>query len=682
MTSSGRRWRRELVVVATCLAGAIAMTWPLARVFTTRFCGGLGDPQLTLWSMRWLRDAIVALENPFFTPRLHHPHGTTLVFHTFDLPTALLVVPLWGWLPEIAIYNVAVLFAFTLTAYGMARLAREVTGDELCAVLAGLLFAGVPYHYAHLRGHLHLVSMGWLPLFVVHLLRIVDDRSRTRDAVLAGTFLALASLASWYHLVFGAVITGVLVGAGRWWRAGLAGARRLLGRGALLGATWAVIAGPLLAAMVVTRQREPILGSHDAAAFSADASSFFDPAGMHALTDGEHVTFVGFTVLALALIGALSAHRARTFLVVAVVGGALTLGPSLQWHATDLGWRMPYGYLEQVIPGLDFSGVPVRFGYVLYFGLVVAAAFGLVALRRRFTAPMLGRGIVVALTAVALWEYWPGVALTTECPVPTPMREWAHDDRPWAVLDVSGGWSQMWHATIHGKPIVGGYLGRVPKRLEDWFVHQPVLASVAYPDGETLLTRVEPGIEFSPARQRHDDELIGDRLNAEWNGTLLLPTPGAYRFQLSASADAVLDVGTVSVAHVFYLAAGERGRREGSGALRLTAGPRPVRLRVLDAPRDVKIELRWAPPGRDLETIPASAFRTAGGDVGLDAEYRQHIPALSGLGRDAGRAALRQLSIRYVVTADQDNACVERELELPEVYRGEGVRIFEVPAGE
>ena len=222
---------------------------------------------------------------------------------------------------------------------------------------------------------------------------------------------------------------------------------------------------------------------------------------------------------------------------------------------------MPYGYLEQVIPGLDFSGVPVRFGYVLYFGLVVAAAFGLVALRRRFTAPMLGRGIVVALTAVALWEYWPGVALTTECPVPTPMREWAHDDRPWAVLDVSGGWSQMWHATIHGKPIVGGYLGRVPKRLEDWFVHQPVLASVAYPDGETLLTRVEPGIEFSPARQRHDDELIGDRLNAEWNGTLLLPTPGAYRFQLSASADAVLDVGTVSVAHVFYLAAGERGRR-------------------------------------------------------------------------------------------------------------------------
>ena len=34
------------------------------------------------------------------------------------------------------------------------------------------------------------------------------------------------------------------------------------------------------------------------------------------------------------------------------------------------------------------------------------------------------------------------------------------------------------------------------------------------------------------------------------------------------------------------------------------------------------------------------------------------------------------------MTADQDNACVERELELPEVYRGEGVRIFEVPAGE
>jgi len=84
---------------------------------------------------------------PFFTTRLYHPLGTTLVFHTFDLPSTLLVLPLWGLLPEVAIYNTAVVFAFALTAYGMFRLTREVTGDVLCALLSGVLFAAVPYHF-------------------------------------------------------------------------------------------------------------------------------------------------------------------------------------------------------------------------------------------------------------------------------------------------------------------------------------------------------------------------------------------------------------------------------------------------------------------------------------------------------------------------------------------------------
>jgi hypothetical protein len=238
------------------------MTRPLAHDFTTRICGDIGDPQSELWSMRWMRDALVALRNPFFTARVFHPQGTTLVFNTFDIPSTLLVVPMWGWASEVVIYNTAVLVAFALTAYGMACLARELTGDVLAGVLAGLLFAGVPYHYAHLRGQLHLVSMGWVPLYLVYLLRVVDDRGRERDALLAGVFLALASLASWYHLVFAVVITIPLAIAGAWRHHGLDGARRLARRATVLGLAWAVLAGPLLAAIFVARQREPILGAH------------------------------------------------------------------------------------------------------------------------------------------------------------------------------------------------------------------------------------------------------------------------------------------------------------------------------------------------------------------------------------------------------------------------------------
>ena len=125
-----RRTRRaEIAPFAACAVVAIVLTWPLARVFTTRICGDWGDPFQTLWGMRWIRDALTSFRNPFFTDAVFYPKGVTLVFQTFDLPSAVAMVPLWGWLPEVAIYNTAVLIAVTLTAYGMFRLVREETGD-------------------------------------------------------------------------------------------------------------------------------------------------------------------------------------------------------------------------------------------------------------------------------------------------------------------------------------------------------------------------------------------------------------------------------------------------------------------------------------------------------------------------------------------------------------------------
>jgi len=45
---------------------------------------------------RLMRYALGSFQNPFFTTRLYHPLGTTLVFHTFDLPSTLLVLPLFS----------------------------------------------------------------------------------------------------------------------------------------------------------------------------------------------------------------------------------------------------------------------------------------------------------------------------------------------------------------------------------------------------------------------------------------------------------------------------------------------------------------------------------------------------------------------------------------------------------
>jgi hypothetical protein len=81
-----------------------------------------------------------------------------------------------------------------------------------------------------------------------------------------------------------------------------------------------------------------------------------------------------------------------------------------------------------------------------------------------------------------------------------------------------------------------------------------------------------------------------------------------------------------------------------------------------------------------VHLVPARAWRACDGRPGLDAPYLQHVPPLSGLGRIQGGEALRRLAIRYVITAEADNPCVQHELELPEIYRGDGVRVYQVPS--
>ncbi|MBI3769060.1 MAG: hypothetical protein HY271_11295 [Deltaproteobacteria bacterium] len=668
------------------------LTWPLARVFTTRLAGGAGDPHLTLWSMRWMHDALISLQNPFFTKRLYHPQGTTLVFHTFDVPSTLLVLPLWGLLPEVAIYNTAVLVAFALTAYGMFRLARELTVDVLCALLSGIIFAAVPYHFAHLQGHLHLMSMGWLPLYAAQLLRIISGQARRRNAVLAGVFLALASLASWYHLLFAAVITAPLLGYRVTHQRTACLSTRFLQQLLVLAGTWFILAGPLLVAMIVAKHREEIIGAHDALVFSADAYSFFSPsaiqtwclAGARASRlwgqkVGEHATYMGFTVLSLALIGATKHRLGRVFLLIAFLGAALSLGPYLQSNGKVLGWKMPYWYLEHFVPALRFTGVPVRVGYVLYFGLIAAAATGLARLRKLVPEARLSASLVVVISALALYEYWPCPVATSECPTPSIMRAWANDPGDWAVLDVSDGWRQMWHATIHRKPILGGYLGRVPKRLEDWMLTQPVIRAIKLPDAQLRLSRVDPQIHFTWTFPRDDGTLVGDRFTAKWSGTLLAPTDGVYNFWLSTTVGTRLQVGTRRAAGSMGVYSYGGRLHDEAGALYLHAGAYPLFLTAMEVDGDAEIHLSWAPPGGERQIVPAQALRASDGRPGLDGEYLQHIPPLSGLGRTQGRAALRQLAIRYVITSDADNSCVERELGLTEIYRGEDVRVYEIP---
>ena len=685
-----RELATELGAAAVCVLAAVALTWPMALHFTTRLGGDPGDPFQTLWSMRWMHDALTSFRNPFFTDRVFFPHGSTLVFETFDTPSAILAVPLWWVLPPFGVYNSAVLFGFALTAFGMYRLGRELTGDRLVSLAVGVLFTAVPYHLAHVQGHQHLVSMGWLPLYLVHLHRMIEGRGALRDALLGGLFLGLASLASWYHLLYAIVLTPLLFAdAALRFRRGFF-SKRFLGQAFALAAAYLVTAGPLLFAILWTRSHEEIVGSHDAVRFSGDLEAFFFPNlaqgwghwfGGHAFrwtgNAAETALYAGYCVMALALLGAILASGARVYLLMAIVGAGLSLGPHLHVGGqVNTQTHLPYYWLEKLLPQLSFMGVPVRLGYVMYLGLLVSAGLAMAALRSRLRRSVPRTLVVLLPLVITLVEYTPRGFIESEAAAPGPMLEWGKDQAQYAVLDVSDDYRMMWHATLHRKPMIGGNITRVPKRLEDWYWGLPIIQGLRHPRSvETLaFTRVDPVIDFDWKDGAPSPLLHRDHFRIEWSGAVHVPLTGYWTFFLSSDDGATLFIDDRAV----VTNPGNAPLQEGLVHLRLHEGDHALRLAYSEETGNAGVKLEWEGPEVARQIVPASALKTPDGAPGVKGEYRQ-LQETCGMSREEGRQALQALSVRYVVTGTWDSDPLSIGLGLPRIYEGEGVRIYEVP---
>jgi hypothetical protein len=691
------RWLGFLVV-------SVWLSWPLAKHFSYRIAGLHGDPFQTLWSWRWLYDALVELRNPFFTDRAYYPHGGPMVFQTFDIPTAILTLPLWHVLPPVAIYNTGILFAFWLTAYGMYLLAFELTRDRLTAFCAGVLFTACPYHVAHATASQHLASMGWLPLYFLYLHRILAAQSRTRDGLLAGLFLALASLASWYHLLFAMVGSFVLI-----LHAALRSpkdifAKAFIARALALGAAYMVCAGPLLIAIFLSKSQQTIAGAHDPRTYSGDLYEFFFPNEVQAWSkrwgghfvkwtgnSAENAMYAGYSVVLVGLLALfVRDRRARGWLVVALLGAVLALGPVLQVDGVMGTRALPYDWLEHAFPPLAFMGVPVRFSYLLYLGLIVAWAIAVARLRqlarktaeRRGLAPnrWLSVGCALVPLALGLYEYRPGPFETTEAIVHPPMLEWGRDRSTYAVLDLSDMGSMQWHATLHRKPTTWGYLSRVPAWLDDWYEGLPVVHALQHPTPLPLtrvFERVDDKLDFDWDNEAPSPRLHRTFYHAQWTGRLLVPRPGVWTFYLSSD-----DASSLKLDRSQLLDNRDNHPMQTVEASReLGEGPHRIRVVYDQARGGAGIKLEWEGPDQPRQVVPQAAYLSERGQPGLSAVYSQGGESCE-LDPAAGRAALRALAVRYVITGEDDRVCLQDSFDIPEIYHDRGIRIWQVPRAD
>jgi len=182
---------------------------------------------------------------------------------------------------------------------------------------------------------------------------------------------------------------------------------------------------------------------------------------------------------------------------VAAVGFALmTMGPFV--HVAGMNTYIPTPWtLLRYVPIISDARMPSRMAVVAMMAVAMLFAGALSALTTR--NPKYRAAILVAVAALLCLDVWPAPREIYTAGIPAIYERIARDPRPVSVLALPTGvrdglGSQgnftahaQFYQTMHGKPIVGGYLSRTTPRRREAHSSHPVLGPlVALSGGESI----------------------------------------------------------------------------------------------------------------------------------------------------------------------------------------------------
>jgi hypothetical protein len=465
---------------------ALLMTYPLVLHLATAIPGDGFDGWQNYWNLWWVKTSLLDLQqSPYFTHYLYYPTGYSLLFQTLNIFNSFLTLPVQLTLGLTLSYNFVVLFSFVMGGYGAYLLALRVLGTgrgvgaQPAAFLAGTVFSFSAFHFAHLLGHMQVVSLEWLPFYALCLVRALSsDRLRVvPHVVLPVVFLVLTALCDWYFLLYLLIFTAAYLGyrlvVGR--RAWLPVVKTAL----ILAAT-VVLLSPLLVPMVVEAARDSsyLLSPFETTvSLSADLLAFVTPNEFHPLwgdaashlassftgSTSERMVFLGYIPLALAGYAAWTRRRESVFwLVGGLLFLVLALGPYLHVGGRELPIPLPYLGLYRLLPFFSIARSVSRFAVMVMLSLGCLAALGL----QRALSALPGRRarMVAALTiALVCFEFLPVPYPLASVEIPSFYETLAADSSEYAVLELPMNWDRPTHLlyqTVHHKPLVAGYVTR------------------------------------------------------------------------------------------------------------------------------------------------------------------------------------------------------------------------------
>lgn len=485
---SGRQPRRFQTPVRFALPPAVYFaafclyTWPWVAHPGSVFFTDTGDGYQNVWNMWWVNRAVTVVhQSPWHTNLLHYPYGTTLLGQTMNPFNGVVAIGLLRLMPLVAAFNVMVAFSFVATGVTAFWLCRYFCHRDFPATIGGFLVTFSSYHLAKTLGLMQLVSMEWVPLFILCWWQLLTA-PRRRWVGLTPASLLLVLMCDYYYFLFSVVAAGAV--ALHLWRSGKL--RVSLRQTAASGALAGVLTLPLPVALAWSNLRDPMQGGHPS--YSSDILSLFIDGGHWRFSSlsswyygngppgasvAETSIYLSVTVVALIVAAVVLRHRTgrhtRFWLWFAAVSAILSLGPHLVIAGHDTGIPLPFDLFRLAIPGFNYNLEPERIAVMTSLAAAVLACGVLsrLDLRRRK-----GHRILVGLVcAGALIELWP--ARPPAAPVSRPGYVTALKQLPsGGVIDdaaVRDGQIdrslQLYDQVLDGKPMAFGYISRTPQSV-------------------------------------------------------------------------------------------------------------------------------------------------------------------------------------------------------------------------
>jgi len=488
MTLSTPRLRCGLLLGGVFVLLTIGMTWPQTPGLLDR-AAPHHDVYFNLWRLEWFAHALATRPLHLLDGNIFYPEPRTLTLSDAMIVEGVVATPLiWIGLPPLLVHNLLLLGAIALSGVAMFALVHELTKSRGAGLVAGIVFAFVPYRFEHYM-HMELQWTIWMPLAFLFLHRTIEN-GRMRDGIALGVAIALQMLSSIYYGIFLATLISLcavlLVFTDR-----RTSFRRSLGAltlgGLLAVAVSGVYAIPYLETRDSVRGERP---TEQILMFSARPSSYLVATPTNWLYGdmfrgrgrGERRLFPGFIVLILAVCGLLLRSpppRVLVYLLAVVVAFEMSLG--FGGHT--------FRFLYDHVDAYRALRAPARLGIFVVMFLGVIAGFGYTALTDHLRSRP-RRAVLAAIVAGLLVEYHVRLDLIAY-PNSAPEVYQRLAGQPVGVVaefpvaatnfpDAGAEYAYM--STFHWFPLVNGYSGVFPPSYlarRDRLEHFPSASSLA-----------------------------------------------------------------------------------------------------------------------------------------------------------------------------------------------------------